>query len=192
MHFRPGGLAPCVPLQARLRGLGTLGVFGRPTVRGVPEEVLADSLFADVEDRADLVEGAAEFPDLVSGAFAADPRSLAGEDCAGFVQCLVPFGGPTLGLFGFALCFYGGGRGEDWCSVVVAGPAAPCAGDTPDNGGPAVSFTLAACSFYVAGLLVLAERVGRRRLAVSGDDLVLPGGWPGRGLTAVRGSAPVL
>jgi hypothetical protein len=38
-----------------------------------------------VEDRADLVEGAAEFPELVSGAFAADPRSLAGEDCAGFV-----------------------------------------------------------------------------------------------------------
>jgi hypothetical protein len=47
--------------------------------------VLADSLFADVEDRADLVEGAAEFSELVSGAFAADPRSLAGEDCAGFV-----------------------------------------------------------------------------------------------------------
>jgi hypothetical protein len=127
--------------------------------RWVPEQVLADSLFADVEDRADLVEGAAEFSELVSGAFAADPRSLAGEDCAGFVQCLVPFGGYPLGLFGFALCFCGGGRGEGWCFVVVVEPAAPCAGDTPDNGGPAASFTLAACSFYVAGLLVPAQNV---------------------------------
>ena len=118
--------------------------------RRVPEEVLADPLFADVEDRADLVEGAAEIPELVSGAFAADPRGLEVESCAGFVQCLVPFGGR-------APCLGGGGRGEGWCVVVVVEPAAACGGDAPDDGGPAASFTLAACSFHVAGLLVPVE-----------------------------------
>jgi len=122
------------------------------TCRRVPEKVLADPLFADVEDRADLVEGAAEISEPVGGAFAADPRSLKAESGAGFVQCPVPFGGRAS-----RLC--GGGRGEVWCFVVVVEPAAPCAGDTPDNGGPAASFTLAACSFYVAGLLVPAQSV---------------------------------
>ena len=80
--------------------------FSRGCVcRWVPEEVLADPLLADVEDRADLVEGAAEFSELVGGAFAADPRSEKAESCAGFVQCLVPFGGR-------ALCFGGGGCSE--------------------------------------------------------------------------------
>ena len=120
--------------------------------RRVPEEVLADPLFGDVEDRADLVEGGAEFSELVRGAFAADPRSLAGEGGAGFVQCLVPFGGRTS-------CLCGGGRGVGWCFVVVVEPAAPCGGDAPGDGGPAASFTLAACSFDVAGLLVPAQGV---------------------------------
>jgi hypothetical protein len=38
-----------------------------------------------VEDGGDLVEGAAEISQSVSGAFAADPRSLAVERGAGFV-----------------------------------------------------------------------------------------------------------
>ena len=63
-----------------LRGFGIPGVCGRSRPdRRVPEEVLADPLSADMEDRADLVEGAAEIPELMSGAFAADARSLAGE-----------------------------------------------------------------------------------------------------------------
>jgi hypothetical protein len=36
------------------------GSFGSFACRRVPEQVLADSLFADVEDGADLVESAAE------------------------------------------------------------------------------------------------------------------------------------
>src|ERR1700722_2659500 len=122
----------------------------RRACRRVPEEVLADPLFADVEDRADLVEGAAEFSELVGGVFAADPRSLKVESGAGFVQCLVPFGGR-------APCIGGGGRGGGRCSVVVVEPVATCGGDAPDDGGPAASFTLAACSFYMAGLLVPTE-----------------------------------
>ena len=129
--------------EARAR-LGFSRGFG---CRRVPEEVLADPLLGDVEDGADLVEGAAEFSELVSGAFAADPRSLAVEGGAGLVQCLVPFGGR-------APCFCGGGRGEGWCFVVVVEPAAARGGDAPDDGGPAASFTLAARLFYVAGLLV--------------------------------------
>ena len=126
------------------------GLFRGFASRRVPEEVLADPLFGDVEDRADLVEGGAEFSELVSGAFAADPRSLAGKGGAGFVQGTVPFGGR-------APCLCGGGRGEGWCVVVLVEPAAPCAGDAPGGGGPAASVTLAARSFYVAGLLVPAE-----------------------------------
>jgi hypothetical protein len=68
---------------ARLRN--SRGCARRRPYRGVPEEVLADPLFADVEDGADLVEGAAEFSEMVSGAFAAGPRGLAGEGGAGFV-----------------------------------------------------------------------------------------------------------
>jgi hypothetical protein len=60
-----------------------LGFLGG--LRAAGSQVLADPFFADVEDRADLVEGAAEFSELVSGAFAADPRSLKVEGCAGFV-----------------------------------------------------------------------------------------------------------
>ena len=153
----------CLGLR-RVRGLGFLRGFA---CRWVPEEVLADSLFADVEDRADLVEGAAEFSELVSGAFAADPRSLTVEGCAGFVQCLVPFGGR-------APCLCGGGRGEVWCFVVVVEPAAPCGGDAPDDGGPAASFTLAACSFDVAGLLVPAQSV-----VVGGQESAAPA-WFGQ------------
>jgi hypothetical protein len=65
--------------------LTRLGLSRGCVCRRVPEEVLADPLLGDVEDRADLVKGAAEFSELVSGAFAADPRSLAGEGGAGFV-----------------------------------------------------------------------------------------------------------
>ena len=112
-----------------------------------------------MEDRADLFEGAAEFSEPVSGAFAADPRSLKVEGGAGFVQGLIPFGGRASCLLGFALCFCGGGRGEVWCLVVVVEPAAACGGDAPDDGGPAASITLAACSFDMAGLLVPMQRV---------------------------------
>jgi hypothetical protein len=75
-----------------------------------------------VEDRADLVQGAAEISELMGAAFAADPRSLAVEGGAGLVQGLVPFGGR-------APCLCGGGRGEGWCFVVFVEPAATCAGD---------------------------------------------------------------
>jgi hypothetical protein len=78
-------------------------VIGGP-LRRIPAEVLADSLFADVEDRTDLVEGTAEFSELVSGAFAAHSWSLAAEGGAGLAQRVVPFGGRALDLFGFALC----------------------------------------------------------------------------------------
>ena len=130
--------------------LTRLGLSRGCVCRRVPEEVLADSLFGDVEDGADLVEGAAEFSELVSGAFAADPWSLAGEGGAGFVQCLVAFGG-------HAPCFGGGGRGEVWCFVVVVEPRQACGGDAPDDGRPAASFTLAARLFYVADLLMPAQ-----------------------------------
>ena len=80
--------------------------------RRVPEEVLADPFSADVEDRADLFEGAAEFSEPVSGTLAADPRSLKVEGGAGFVQCLVPFSGRAP-----RLC--GGGGSEGWCVVCL-------------------------------------------------------------------------
>src|SRR3984885_10223909 len=111
---------------ARLRP--SRGCARRRPYRGVPEEVLADPLFADVEDGADLVEGAAEISELVSGAFAAGPRSLKVKSCAGFVQCLIPFGGR-------APCIGGGGRGEVWRFVVVVEPVAACGGDAPDDRG---------------------------------------------------------
>ena len=60
---RPRRSCVCLGLR-RVRGSGFLGGFAG---RRVPEEVLADPLFADVEDRADLVEGAAEFSELVGG-----------------------------------------------------------------------------------------------------------------------------
>ena len=103
--------------EARARLRLSRGFACRRAGRRIPEEVLADPLFADVEDRADLVEGAAEFSELVGGAFAADLRGLAVEGGAGFVQCLVPLGGR-------APCLCGGGRGEVWCFVVVVEPAA--------------------------------------------------------------------
>jgi hypothetical protein len=107
-----------------------------------------------VEDRADLVEGATEISELVGGAFAAGPRGLAVEGCAGFVQCMVPFGGRALCLFGLALCFCCGGRGEGGCLVVFVESEAAGGGDAPDDGGPTASVRHVACSFYAADLLV--------------------------------------
>ena len=129
---------------------------GRPH-RGVPEEVLADPLFADVEDRADLLEGAAEISELMSGAFAADPRSLPGEgsrasSSASSRSAAVRW---TCSVFRCASAAAAAARAG--ALVAVVEPAATCGRDAPDDGGPAASFTLAACSFYVAGLLVLAE-----------------------------------
>ncbi len=108
-------------------------------VRRVPEEVLADPLFADVEDGADLVEGGAEVAELVGGAFAASARGLAVEGGASLVQCVVSFGGRALCLFGLALCFGGGGCSAGWRLVVFGEPCAAGGGDAPEGGGPAAS-----------------------------------------------------
>ena len=100
-----------------------------PGSRGGP----GGSSLADMEDRADLVEGAAR-SSAGERRVPAEPAESAGRRWRGLRPARGPVRWPCA-VPSVRVVFCGGGRRERWCFVVVVEPVAARAGDASDDGG---------------------------------------------------------